>query len=145
MRWILLDRVASIKRGQSAVSFARIPEASWVSPELLLMEMMAQTGGILAGAESDFRQDLVFTKIEKADFPGPFSRGEEIEVLASSEEARPEGGWIDAKILNSRGAQIAQARFLLISTGSLVPGVPGSVTFHEAFMEHFKIREKVQA
>lgn len=144
MRWILLETVTSIEPGKSAKALASIPEAP-VSPELILMEMMAQTGGVLVGAESDFMQDLVFTKIDTADFPGPFPGGEKIEISAASGESRPEGGWVDAEIVNSRGSQIARARFLLMAAGPLVPSARGSVTFHEAFMKHFKIREKVRA
>lgn len=142
MRWLLLDEVLSIEKKCKACALSRVP-AGPVSVEPLLMEMMAQTGGLLLGAEKNFQDDIIFAKIETADFFG--SRpGEELRIEASSEALRPEGSWIDAVIETRDGKKAAQSRFLLISVGRLDPTVPRPIVFHEAFMKHFRIKEKIK-
>lgn len=142
MRWLLLDEIIEIQKGCSAKSRGRIPSFE-VSPEVLLIEMMAQTGGVLLGAENEFKDNVVFAKIETSDFPEQGEPGESVEVTAVSGELRAEGSWVDAVVQNSR-AVFARARFMLVSAGNIVPGVTHSITFHDAFMNHFKVKEKVR-
>ena len=142
MRWLLLDEVLSIKKNSKVCALARVP-AQTVSAEPLLMEMMAQTGGLLLGAESDFQEDIIFAKIETADFFDPYP-GEELRIEASSGGLRPEGSWIDAVIETRDGKKVAQSRFLLVGVGRLDPAVQRPIVFHEAFMKHFRIREKIK-
>lgn len=142
MRWLLLDEVVSIQKQNKARVRSRVPEGP-VSAEPLLMEMMAQAGGLLLGAETNFNDDIIFAKIENADFFDPCA-GETVEIEAFSESLRPEGSWIDAAIKTQAGKVVAKARFLLMSVGRLQPGVQEPIVFHEAFMNHFKVREKVE-
>ncbi len=142
MRWLLLDEITEIQKGRSARSLSRIPSAA-VSSEILLIEMMAQTGGVLLGAENEFKDNVVFAKIETSEFLQQGRPGEAIEILAVSDALKPEGSWIDAVVQNSR-AVFAKARIMLVSAGKLVPDQVHSITFHEAFMNHFKVKEKVQ-
>lgn len=142
MRWLLLDEIVEIQKGCRARSRSRIPSDE-VSPEILLIEMMAQTGGILLGAENEFKDNVIFAKIDTSEFPNQGRPGEVIDILAASEALRPEGSWMNAVVQNSRGI-FARARFMLVCTGSLIPDVSHSITFHEAFMSHFKVREKVR-
>ncbi len=142
MRWLLLHEVVRIKKGTSAVTRSSVPNET-VSPQLLMVEMMAQTGGLLLGAETNFEQDVVFTKIEEADFDEDLKAGESIEIEATSENLRPEGAWLDGEIRGARG-KIAHARFLLMNVGRLVREVTKSVTFHDEFMNHFRVRDKVE-
>ena len=141
MRWLLLDEVISIQKKSKALAHSHVPEGP-VSPEPLLMEMMAQTGGLLLGAEKNFQEDIIFAKIETADFFDP-RPGEALEIEASSDSLRPEGGWVDAAVKTREGRIVAQSRFLLMSVGRLQPGIPEPIVFHENFMKHFRIREKV--
>ena len=141
MRWLLLDEVLSIQKKSKVCTRSRVPEGP-VSAEPLLMEMMAQTGGLLLGAEKNFQDDIIFAKIETADFFDP-RPGEAVEIEASSESLRPEGSWMDASIKAQDGRRVAQSRFLLMSVGRLAPGVQEPIVFHEAFMNHFQVREKL--
>lgn len=142
MRWLLLDEVVTIARRRFARTRSRIPESP-VSTELLLMEMMAQTGALVLGAEKDFQEDLIFAKIEQADFYSGFQSGERIEIQASPDHLRPEGAWFDAEV-NASGGKVADGRFFLINVGRLVPTQSRPITFHRNFMNYFKIREKVK-
>lgn len=145
MRWLLLDEVLEIERGKRARTKSRIlPEE--FSPELLLLEMMAQTGGLLLGAESDFQHDVIFAKIEKARFfagRNEMPLGQTLQIEAASENLRSEGAWIQGSIQGSQG-KIAEAKFLLMNVNRLIPGFPKPITFHEAFMSHFQVRQKVK-
>ena len=145
MRWILLDEVVGIEKKKWAHAKSRIPSRGF-SRELLLLEMMAQTGGLLLGAESDFQDDLIFAKIEKARFfhnSHPIPEGENIYIEATSESLRPEGSWIDGWIKGPKG-KIAESRFLLVNVKRLIPGFSKPITFHEAFMNYFQVRQKVK-
>jgi hypothetical protein len=142
MRWLVLDEVIAVERQKRALSRSRIPAEKY-SAEFLMIEMMAQTAALLVGVEKDFSEDMVFAKIESAVFEPGLIPGEEIEIEASSDQIRPEGGWMDAEIRNSRG-RIAKSRFLLMCVGHLIPGSSRPVTFHEAFMNHFQIRTKIK-
>ena len=142
MRWLLLDEVVSIEKQRKARTRSRVPQGP-VSAAPLLMEMMAQTGGLLLGAESDFQEDIIFAKIETADFFDPHP-GEDLRIEASSGGLRPEGSWIDAVIETRDGKKVAQSRFLLVGVGRLDPAVQRPIVFHEAFMKHFRIREKIK-
>ncbi|HOE68057.1 MAG TPA: hypothetical protein PK997_03180 [Candidatus Omnitrophota bacterium] len=141
MRWLLLDKVLSIHRGKRAVTESRVPCAPY-SSEVLFVEMMAQTGGLLVGAESDYRNDVIFAKIESASFAGVPAPGTPITVEAFADGLAPEGGWIEG-VITMAGVVIAKAKLLLMSVGRLVPGHSQPITFHDNFMEHFKVREKV--
>ncbi len=144
MRWLLLDEVTKIEKKVQASTRSHVPDSP-ASPELLLIEMMAQTGGLLLGAEKDFQDDFIFAKIDSAQFADSFSAGEKIEVEATSENLKPEGAWIDGKVRRANDESIlASSRFLLMNAGRLVPDQANSITFHEAFMNHFDVRNKVR-
>lgn len=142
MRWLLLDEVIEIKKSAEARTRSTVPDAEF-SPEVLILEMMAQTGGLLVGAETDYRNDVIFAKIESAEFLTDWNPGEPIRITAVSPDVRPEGGWIDARVETMRGLA-AHSRFLLMSVDKLVAGTHASITFHENFMNYFRVREKVK-
>lgn len=142
MRWVLLEEVVEIQKGTRVITRARVPQEE-ISQEPLFLEMMAQTGGILMGAEKEFKDDVVFAKIEAASFPIKGVPGEALEIVAEAEHLRSEGSWVRAVVKNSRGV-IAEAKLMLVNAGGLVPGKQTSTTFHEGFMSHYKIREKMK-
>ena len=150
MRWLVLDEVVEIQKGKSARTRSRVPATNLAgkpeteaSPEVLIIEMMAQTGGLLVGAENDFQGNAVFAKIEEAKFYPGFKTGEPLEIEALAENLRSEGSWITASVRSS-GRPVAEAKLMLANAGELVPGIQESVTFHPAFMEHFKVRDKIK-
>lgn len=141
MRWLLLDQIESIHKGKKAITSSRVPQAPY-SREVLFIEMMAQTGGLLVGAESDYQKDLIFAKIEQATITKVPNPGTPIQIEAWSEALGPEGGWLDAVITCAEG-MVAKAKLLLMTVGRLSPEQTRSVTFHDAFMNHFNVREKI--
>lgn len=143
MRWILLKEIIEIRMDRWAKTRAEVPEAPY-GREILFLEMMAQTAGLLLGAQSDYRSDIVFGKVEKASFEGDLKPGTLIEIHASSEDLRPEGAWFQASVI-SAGNKHAEARFFLVQAGRLAPGTSKSVTFPEEFLRHFDVRAKVRS
>lgn len=141
MRWLLLEKVQSIHKGKKAVTSARVPKAPY-SSEVLFIEMMAQTGGLLVGAESDYKKDLIFAKIEHAAIVRVPLSGTPLQIEAWSESLGTEGGWLEATITCAEGT-VATAKFLLMAVGGLSPEQTKSITFHDAFMNHFNVREKI--
>ncbi|HNX68817.1 MAG TPA: hypothetical protein PLL75_04940 [Candidatus Omnitrophota bacterium] len=141
MRWLLLDKVDSILKGRRAVTTSKVPQAPY-SSEVLFIEMMAQTGGLLVGAESDYRKDLIFAKIESATIAGVPVPGTPIRIEAWSEALGTDGGWLEATI-TSAGEVVAKAKLLLMAVAGLSPDQTKSITFHDAFMKHFNVRAKI--
>ena len=141
MRWLLLEKVHSIHKGKKAVASAKVPQAPY-SSEVLFIEMMAQTGGLLVGAESDYKKDLVFAKIENATISNVPVTGTALQIEAWSESLGAEGGWLEATITCAEGP-VAQAKLLLMAVSGLSPEQTKSITFHDAFMNHFGVREKI--
>ena len=141
MRWLLLEKVHSIHKGKKAVASARVPKAPY-SSEVLFIEMMAQTGGLLVGAESDYQKDLIFAKIENATITNVPASGMPLHIEAWSESLGAEGGWLEATITSPEGP-VAAAKLLLMAVSGLSPAQTKSITFHDAFMNHFNVREKI--
>lgn len=141
MRWLLLEKVHTIHKGKKAVTSAKVPQAPY-SSEVLFIEMMAQTGGLLVGAESDYQKDLIFAKIENAAILNVPKSGTLLQIESWSESPGAEGGWLEAAITCAEGP-VARAKFLLMAVQGLSGEQAKSLTFHEAFMNHFNVREKI--
>ena len=141
MRWLLLDKVHSIQKGKKAIATSKVPQAPY-SSEVLFIEMMAQTGGLLVGAESDYKKDLIFAKIENATITNVPKPGTPIQIEAWSESLGTEGGWLEATITCAEGL-VASAKLLLMAVSGLSAEQTRSITFHDNFMNHFSVREKI--
>ena len=142
MRWLLLDEIIKIEKGKVAETRSHVPHCEF-SPEPLLIEMMAQTAGLLLGLENDYEKDLIFAKIESAEFKGPFNSGNSLWIEATSEALKPEGAWLEC-VIQTNGEEVARARLLLMSVERLLPEQKKSITFHETFMSRFQVLSKVQ-
>lgn len=84
MRWIWIDRILELERGEKAVALKNISAgedvlhdhfpatqhqpARPVMPTPLIIEGMAQTAGILVGQARDFREKVILAKVGKAVF-----------------------------------------------------------------------------
>ena len=78
MRWLWIDRFTAFKRSQSARAVKNLSISEdlfrdhfpdWpVMPAALMLEGIAQTGGILVGEANDFKEKVVLAKIVSATF-----------------------------------------------------------------------------
>lgn len=142
MRWVLIDEIIEIRKGRRALLRSHIPSSS-VFPGFLVVEMMAQAGALLLGPESAFTENLVFAKIDSIKFGTPLYAGDSLEIEAWSDQLKGEGAWINVRAVKENG-MAAEGSLLLMSAGNLLPGRKSSITFHENFMSHFRVREKVR-
>src|SRR5271163_4589601 len=108
MRWIWIDRFLDFQSGKSARAVKNLSLAEDhfadhfpgypVMPACLMLEGLAQTGGILVGEANDFREKVVLAKITSAHFQREAIAGEilwyDVEILT----LRPEGASVAGKV-----------------------------------------------
>jgi len=109
MRWIWIDRFTEFRRGEFARAVKQLSLAEDiftqhfpdypVMPAALLLEGLAQTGGILVGEAHDFKEKVVLAKITKAKFTREAIAGEVVTYEATVLYVRPEGASIAGRIL----------------------------------------------
>jgi len=108
MRWLWIDRFLDFQRGKSARALKNISLAEEyfadhfpgypVMPAPLMVEGLAQTGGILVGEANDFREKVVLAKVPYARFHRDVVPGEQIVYDVEVLSLRPEGAVVQGKI-----------------------------------------------
>lgn len=101
MRWIWIDRFVAFDPGKSAVAVKNLSSAEDhfadhypgfpVMPATLILEGLAQTGGILVGEAHQFREKVVLAKIPMARFVREAMPGEQLTYSVDIVDLRPEG------------------------------------------------------
>lgn len=102
MRWVWIDRILEIERGSHIKTLKNISLAEEqlhdhhphfaVMPGSLILEGMAQTGGLLVGTVNDFTKTVVLAKVPKITFHSWAVPGDQIIYEGKLENVRPEGG-----------------------------------------------------
>ena len=109
MRWIWLDRFQEFRRGELARSVKQwslaedvfachFPEFPIV-PASLMLEGLAQTGGLLVGEANDFREKVILAKISNVRFHREVLAGEAVTMAVRVLYLRPEGAAIEGRLL----------------------------------------------
>jgi 3-hydroxyacyl-[acyl-carrier-protein] dehydratase len=111
MRWIWIDRFVAFERGKFARATKNLTLAEDhfadhfpgypVMPGSLILEGLAQTGGILVGEAQDFREKVVLAKIPYARFQREAVAGEELVYDVELLHLRPEGSAVGGKVTAS--------------------------------------------
>jgi 3-hydroxyacyl-[acyl-carrier-protein] dehydratase len=107
MRWFWIDRILLHDRGQRLVTIKNVSAAEEhlhdhfpadgdllpqpVMPASLILEGMAQTGGILVGAANDFREKVVLAKIASAQLLAEVVPGQTLRYDATLERLDASG------------------------------------------------------
>ncbi len=115
MRWIWIDRFLEFEPGKSAKAlkstslaedhFADHFPGYPIVPGSLILEGLAQTGGILVGQANDFREKVVLAKITRARFTRDVLAGEELiyetDLVHLREEAATVAGraWVNGELI----------------------------------------------
>jgi 3-hydroxyacyl-[acyl-carrier-protein] dehydratase len=123
MRWIWIDKFLEFESGRRAVSVKNVTLAEEhlhdhfpgfpVMPECLMIEAMAQTGGILVGQVSDFQEKVVLAKISKAVFFDYVTPGDSLRLETQIGTIAPEAASTTGRIL--RGDQLIAEIELIFS------------------------------
>jgi 3-hydroxyacyl-[acyl-carrier-protein] dehydratase len=108
MRWLWIDRFVEFQRGKSARAVKNLSLAEDhfadhfpgypVMPASLMLEGLAQTGGILVGEANDFREKVVLAKIPRATFHGEALAGQQLTYDVELLHLRPEGASVQGRI-----------------------------------------------
>jgi 3-hydroxyacyl-[acyl-carrier-protein] dehydratase len=134
MRWIWIDRFVQFERGQRARAVKNLSRAEDhfadhfpgypIMPGSLILEGLAQTGGILVGEANDFREKVILAKITSARFYGEAVAGQRLVYDTELLTLRPEGASI-------------RGRVFVASPGSELAPTPGSLLAEaEIFFAH---------
>lgn len=109
MRWIWIDRFTEFHSGKSARAVKNLSLAEDhfadhfpgypVMPACLILEGLAQTGGILVGEVNQFKEKVVLAKIPRAVFHREMLAGEQLVYEAEIQHMRPEGASVSGKVL----------------------------------------------
>lgn len=104
MRWIWIDRFTEFVPGSRAKAIKNVTLAEEhlhdhlpgfpIMPGSLMLEGMAQTGGILLGQVHDFEQVVILAKVPKITFHSWATPGDTLTYTANLLEARDEGGMV---------------------------------------------------
>src|SRR5712692_7071434 len=108
MRWIWIDRFLEFHSGKSARAVKNLSLAEDyfadhfpgypVVPGSLILEGLAQTGGILVGEANDFREKVVLAKVPSARFHREALAGEQLVYDVEMLHLRPEGAAVRGRV-----------------------------------------------
>ena len=107
MRWVWIDRFTEFESGKAATAVKNLSMAEDifgehfpgypVMPAPLILEGLAQTGGILVGEAREFREKVVLAKIPHAKFHREVFAGQQLRYRAEITLLRDEGATIVGK------------------------------------------------
>ena len=107
MRWIWIDKFLEFRSGEFARAIKNLTLAEEhlhdhfpgypVMPASLIIEGLAQTGGILVGEAGGFAEKVVLAKIPRAEFFGVACAGDQLVYEVTLTDLRAEGAVVDAK------------------------------------------------
>lgn len=106
MRWIWIDRFTEFESGKRAQAIKNLTLAEEhlhdhffgypVMPNSLIVEGLAQTGGILVGETSNFEAKVILAKLSRATFHFPALPGDTLTYTAVIEAVKPDGAVVAA-------------------------------------------------
>ncbi len=108
MRWYWIDRFVEFQSGQraKAIKVVSLAEdhihdqyASFpIMPHPLIIEGMAQTGGLLVGEHSGFKEKVVLAKISKVVFYGDAVPGDQLTYTTTVDDIRESGAMVSGQV-----------------------------------------------
>ncbi len=121
MRWIWIDKFLEFRSREFARAVKNLTLAEEhlhdhfpgypVMPASLMIEGLAQTGGILVGEASGFTEKVVLAKIPKAEFFGIATVGDQLIYEVTLLDLRAEGAIVEGKVL-LRGELLAEVEIV---------------------------------
>ncbi len=153
MRWLLVDQFCDIKKGESARGYRCVTRSEGaltddfpafpVMPASLLLEMMAQVGGVLAGATIDFSKEVVLAKISDAVFYKDVTPPASLEIRARLGDLGEEAAVTECEIWD-RDTLVAKGNVFFGLFDQLNGDGKGPIVFSRDFMDSFAIRQATQ-
>ena len=104
MRWFWIDRFTEFVSGQKATAVKAVTlseevvdeySPGWpLFPSSLVVEGFAQTGGLLVGQMSDFKNRVVLAKVGKCTFASPIHPGDVLTYSVTIDNLQPNGAMV---------------------------------------------------
>jgi 3-hydroxyacyl-[acyl-carrier-protein] dehydratase len=148
MRWQLIDEFELLKKGSRsrAHKFFSGKEDFFqdhfpgkpIVPQTLLIEMIAQTGGVLYGLDIDFKKEVILVKVDGADFPEIAVPPCMLSVEGKIDEESEAGAWISG-VVKCKDAVVGRARIMLAAMDELVKDSTRKIVFNDRFLSHYRI------
>jgi 3-hydroxyacyl-[acyl-carrier-protein] dehydratase len=135
MRWTWIDRFVAFAPGKSAVAVKNLSLAEDhfadhfpgfpVMPAPLILEGLAQTGGILVGHANNFEKNVVLAKMNGAKFLREASAGEQLTYTATLLDLNETGARVGCTA-HSGTDLVAEVEIMFAHVGAaqLPPGLP---------------------
>ena len=135
MRWTWIDRFVSFESGKSATAVKNLSLAEDhfadhfpgfpVMPAPLILEGLAQTGGILVGEANKYEKNVVLAKMMDVKFHREAMVGEQLTYTTTIVALNDTGAQVTAAA-HSGGELIAEAEIMFahVSAAQMPPGVP---------------------
>ena len=135
MRWTWIDRFVSFESGKSATAVKNLSLAEDhfadhfpgfpVMPAPLILEGLAQTGGILVGEANKYEKNVVLAKMMDVKFHRDAMAGEQLTYTTTLVDLNDTGGRVAATV-HSAGELVAEAviMFAHVTPAQLPPGMP---------------------
>jgi 3-hydroxyacyl-[acyl-carrier-protein] dehydratase len=108
MRWFWIDRFEKFVSGQEAVALKNVtlgeePLDDYLPgyphyPHCLIIEGMAQTGGLLLSQMESFQQRIVLAKVSKAEFHELARPGDQLRLTARILSRQPDGAIVAGEV-----------------------------------------------
>jgi 3-hydroxyacyl-[acyl-carrier-protein] dehydratase len=109
MRWLWIDTFVEFNSGKSARAVKNLSLAEDyfadhfpgypVMPAPLILEGLAQTGGILVGEARDFKEKVVLAKVPSVRFHREVLAGEQLTYAVELRTVRDEGASVAGRVL----------------------------------------------
>jgi 3-hydroxyacyl-[acyl-carrier-protein] dehydratase len=135
MRWTWIDRFVSFESGKSATAVKNLSLAEDhfadhfpgfpVMPAPLILEGLAQTGGILVGEANKYEKNVVLAKMNNARFHRDALAGEQLTYTTTLVDINDTGARVAATV-HSGDELIAEAdiMFAHVTAAQMPPGLP---------------------
>jgi 3-hydroxyacyl-[acyl-carrier-protein] dehydratase len=119
MRWLWIDKFVEFRSGEFARAIKTVSMAEEqlrdhfpgypVMPNSLIIEGMAQTGGILVGEAQHFQRLVILAKLSRVDFVDLAMPGDQLSYEAVLTELRAEGSAVQTRaFVNGRPLATAE-------------------------------------
>lgn len=137
MRWFWIDKFIEFEPGVRARAVKNVSLSEEhlhdhfpgypIMPHSLMLEGMAQTGGILLGQQHGFSSLVFLAKVPKVTFHHLVKPGDQIVYTATLADAREEGGVTDVQA--HVGEQlVAEAQIVFAQLSPEAAGIPASAS-----------------
>ena len=146
MRWIWIDRFTRFESGKTAIAVKNLSLAEDhfadhfpgfpVMPAPLILEGLAQTGGILVGEANGYAKNVVLAKMS-ARFHREAMAGEQLTYTATMLDLNETGARVSGKVESGKDA-VAEAEIIFahVTPEQLPPGIPDPKFVFDGELSH---------